>query len=658
MFAAGRRRATQLMLHQRAAAAWSRRVSTAVAAEPSAAAAAAELDLVPTIPPERIRNFCIIAHVDHGKSTLSDRLMEMTGAVSAIAGDRAQLLDNLTVERERGITIKAQTVSLLHRHEGETYLLNLIDTPGHVDFSYEVSRSIAACQGALLLVDATKGVQAQTMANFFLAFEQELAITPVVNKVDLPHADVDGALAQMRDAFDVESEEALRISAKTGEGCEALLPAIIEAMPPPAADGSAPLRILLFDSWYDEFQGVLCLIEVLAGSLHAGAPVHSAATGKTFTAQQIYLNRPLGRLPLETLGPGQVGVVSLGMKAIEEACVGDTLSSPSDPQPALPGFQRPQPMVFAGLFPAHESGFEELEYAMGRFRLKDGSVSVEPEQSASLGRGLRCGFLGMLHMEVVQQRLLEEHGVDVLVTAPTVPLHATLTDGTERAVLSAEAMPPRQLLRELREPVVIVTLLSPSEYAGALISLCEERAGEQVEQTYLGGDRALVRYRMPLAEIATEFHDRVKTISSGYASVDYEPAGSQIADVVSLGLRVNAEPVDALARIVRRAKAVSLGREMVSTLAGEMERQVYEIAIQAVVDNKVVARETIKATRKDVTAKCYGGDITRKKKLLEKQKAGKKRRAALSVGQVSIPQEAFIAVLSPGRGRQQRKKQR
>jgi elongation factor 4 len=622
---------------------------------------AALLDAVTSIPPSNIRNFAIISHVDHGKSTLSDRLMSITGAVP---DDRAreQLLDSLDVERERGITIKAQTVSLLHRcpASDELYLLNLIDTPGHVDFSYEVSRSIAACQGALLLVDATKGVQAQTVANFFLAFEQELAITPVVNKVDLAHANVDGALEQMRDAFDISVDEALRISAKTGMGCDALIPALIHRMPPPMARAEQPLRLLLFDSWYDEFLGVLCLVEVLDGTLKVGEQLVSAATGKQFATQRISLMRPLGHHLLETLGPGQVGCVSLGMKQIDEACVGDTLSSPSNPQPALPGFKRPQPMVFAGLFPTQDSAFEELQYAMSRFLLKDGSVQVEHEQSASLGRGLRCGFLGMLHMEVVQQRLEREHGVEVIVTAPTVPLQATLKrDGTVKPVLSAEALPPRNQLRELQEPLVCVTLLSPSEHTGALISLCEGREGEQLEHSYIGTDRALLRYRMPLAEIVTEFHDRVKTISSGFASVDYEDAGMQPADVVSLGVRVNSQPVDALTRIVRRGKATRLGREMVETLANEMDRAVYEIIIQAVVDGKVVARETLKATRKNVLAKCYGGDITRKKKLLEKQKAGKKR-AALTVGQtgISIPQEAFVAVLSPGRRKEKKGKGR
>ena len=611
----------------------------------------AHLAAVASVAPSHIRNFAIISHVDHGKSTLSDRLMAMTGAVPENRA-RAQLLDSLDVERERGITIKAQTVSLLHRclESDELYLLNLIDTPGHVDFSYEVSRSIAACQGALLLVDATKGVQAQTVANFFLAFEQDLAIQPVVNKVDLPHADVEGALAQMRDAFDLEVDEALRISAKTGAGCDTLLPALLR-LPPPPARRDAPLRLLLFDSWYDDFLGVLCLVEVLDGVLTVGAPLLSAASDKRFTAQRLSLMRPLGLHEVSALGPGMVGCVSLGMKQIDEAQVGDTLSSPEAPQPALPGFKRPQPMVFAGLFPTDEAGFEELQFAMSRFLLKDGSVQVENEHSASLGRGLRCGFLGMLHMEVVQQRLEREHGVEVIVTAPTVPLQATLTDGRVVQVLSAEALPPRNELRELHEPLVTCTLLAPSEFAGALISLCEERDGVQVEHTYLGADRALLRYRMPLAEIATEFHDRVKTISSGYASVDYEDAGMQSADVVSLGLRVNQQPVDALARIVRRSKAVGLGREMVSALAQEMERQVYEVIIQAVVDSKVVARETIRATRKNVLAKCYGGDVTRKKKLLEKQKAGKKRSALTVGGNISIPQEAFVAVLSPEKRR-------
>ena len=618
------------------------------------------LELVPEIPPERIRNFCIIAHVDHGKSTLADKLMGITGAVPAEKA-QAQLLDSLSVERERGITIKAQTVSLLHTCErsGDLYLLNLIDTPGHVDFSYEVGRSIAACQGALLLVDCTKGVQAQTVANFFLAFEQDLSITPVVNKVDLPHADVDGALSQMEEVFDLDPTTALPISAKTGQGCEALLPEILERFPPPSASADAPLRLLLFDSWYDEYEGVLCLVEVLDGTLKAGQAVLSAASGKTFQTNRIALMRPLGHHPLQRLGPGMVGCVSLGMKSIHEAFVGDTLSSPAAPQPALPGFRKPQAMVFAGVFPATGSTFDELQFGMDRFLLKDGSVTVAPEQSASLGRGLRCGFLGMLHMEVVQQRLLAEHDLDVLVTAPTVPLQATLKDGRVVPVLSPEAMPAKQDIKALHEPLVTVTLITPSDYLGGLISLCEARDGVQLEQTYIGKERVLIKYRMPLAEIATEFHDRVKGLTSGFASMDYEDAGMQQADVVNLELRVNNNKVDALARIVRRSKAETMGREMAAVLKDEMERAVYEIIIQATVDGKVVARETIRARRKDVTAKCYGGDVTRKKKLLNKQKEGKKR-AALTVGQsgVSIPHEAFIAVLSPGKRKKSKSKSR
>lgn len=630
------------------------------AASAGDAAQAALLAEVSAIPPDRIRNFCIISHVDHGKSTLADRLMEMTGAVPP--GGQQQMLDSLEVERTRGITIKAQTVSLLHREpsSGEAFLLNLIDTPGHVDFSYEVSRSIAACQGALLLVDATKGVQAQTVANFFLAFEQELAITPVVNKIDLPHAEVDAVLGQIRDAFDLSTDGALCISAKTGVGTDALLPALLQSMPPPSARADAPLRLLLFDSWYDEYRGVLCLIQVLGGELRLGERLVSAASGKEFSVLGLELMRPLQNHGLDALGPGMVGCVALGMKAIEEACVGDTLSRPSAPQPALPGFKRPRPMVFAGLYPLEEGGFEGLRYAMDRFLLKDGSVSVENDHSTSLGRGLRCGFLGMLHMEVVQQRLAHEHGVDVLVTAPTVPLRAMLRDGSEVPVLAAEHVPPPQHLLELREPLVDVTLLSPGEYAGPLISLCEAHGGALLEHSYIGtSGRALLRYRLPFAEIATDFHDKVKGLSSGFASIDYEEAGEQAADVVVLGLHINKQPVDALARIVRRNKAAGLGRQMVETMKEELDRQIYEVVIQAVVNGStVVARESIKAARKNVLAKCYGGDVTRKKKLLEKQKAGKKRSAAaaLTVGDVSVPQQALIAVLAPGKRKKGRRR--
>ena len=459
----------------------------------------------------------------------------------------------------------------------------------------------------------------------------------------------------MHDAFDLPTSDALRISAKTGVGCDDVLPTIIERFPPPTACASKPLRVLLFDSWWDEFRGVLCLIEVLDGTVEVGDELRSAASGKVFGVQQLHLMRPLGPHALSRLGPGQVGCVELGMKTIHEASVGDTLSSPGNPQPPQPGFKRPQPMVFAGIYPTDSSGFEELQYAMGRFMLKDGSVTVEPEQSRSLGRGMRCGFLGVLHMEVVQQRLREEHNVDVIVTAPTVPLQATLVDGTIMPVLSPEMMPEKKVLRELREPMVNVTLLCPANDTGALIALCEDRAGAQIELSYLGGERALLRYRMPLGEIATEFHDRVKTLSSGFASVDYEEAGLEEADVVNLSLRVNQQPVDALSRIVRRSKAREMGKEMAEVLSKELDRQNHEVIIQAVADGTVVARQTIKALRKDVTAKCYGGDVQRKKKLLMKQKEGKKR-AALTVGDVSIPQDAFIAVLSPNKRKSSRKK--
>ena len=594
--------------------------------------------------------------------------MDMTGAVPS-GKSRAQLLDSLEVERSRGITVKAQTVSLFHRDEatGELYLLNLIDTPGHVDFSYEVSRSIAACQGALLLVDCTKGVQAQTVANFWLAFEQELSILPIVNKVDLPHANVAGALEQMQSAFDLEPADALCISAKTGVGTDALIPRLLERVPPPTARAEAPLRVLLFDSWYDDFRGVLCLVQVLDGELRLGHKLVSAATGKEYVVTGLELMRPLGMRPLPSLGPGTVGCAVLGMKAISEACVGDTLCEPHAVQPPLPGFRRPQPTVFAGLFPTSEDGFDELQHAMGRFLLKDGSVSVETDHSNTLGRGLRCGFLGMLHMEVVQQRLRQEHGVEVLVTAPTVPLRATMGDGTQLPILSPEAIPrdfhsltgraaaagaaraaDPQAMVALEEPLVSVTLLAPSEHVGALISECEARSGVQASHSYLGADRAMLKYTLPLAEIATDFHDTVKSLSNGFASLDYEAAGHQPADIVVLGLRINGADVDALSRIVRRAHALPLAREMVSSMKAEMEREIFDVVIQAVANgSRVLARETIKATRKNVLAKCYGGDISRKKKLLNKQKEGKKRRA-IQAGPVQVPQEAFLAVLAPG----------
>ena len=610
----------------------------------------------PQIPhPNYIRNFSIIAHVDHGKSTLSDRLIELTNSLdSARPIETPQMLDSLAVERQRGITIKAQAVSLFYTDQkNNTYLLNLIDTPGHVDFSYEVSRSIAACQGAVLLVDATKGVQAQTVANFWLAYEQELAITPAVNKVDLPHADVPGALEQMNAVFDIEPVQVLPISAKTGLGVDKLLSELVQRTPPPMARRDAPLRMLLFDSWYDEFRGVLCLVQVLDGQLEPGSELFSAATGNTYSLGSIELMRPTGPQPIRLLGPGMVGCVSLGMKSIAEACVGDTLSSPLNPQPALPGFKRPQPMVFAGIYPTDSSEFDALQHALRRFQLKDGSVTIETEHSPSLGRGYRCGFLGLLHMEVVQQRLEEEHDTEIVLTSPTVPLRAVLKDGSEICVNSPESLPVDDELQSLFEPLVRATILSPREHLGALIGLCESSSGIDSSTSYLGSDRVMLQYTLPLAEIATDFHDRVKTLSSGYASLDYEPAGEQPADVVVLGLRVNGASVGALTRIVRRPRAIQMGKHMVQTLKAEMEREAYDIIIQATVGTglnpSVVARETIKAVRKNVLSKCYGGDVSRKKKLLEKQKAGKKRqKALLSGGKVSIPHSAFLKVLAPG----------
>ena len=601
------------------------------------------------MPPERVRNFCIVAHVDHGKSTLADRLMEMCGAVG-VGVDRAQLLDDLAVEKERGITVKARTVSLIHQNtsDGLPYLLNLIDTPGHVDFSYETSRSIAACQGALLLVDACQGVQAQTVANFWLAFEQNLSITPVINKVDLPHADIPGTVEQMEAVFGVEAEEVVAISAKTGLGTTELLGALLERTPPPAASRDRPLRVLLFDSWYDEYRGVLCLVQVLDGVLCVGDQLLSAATGKTYPLLQIELMRPSTPVALRGLYAGQVGCISLGMKHIVEANVGDMLSAPSAPQAPLEGFKRPQPMVFAGFYPSDEQGFEALQHAMGRFCLQDGSVRVESDHSPTLGRGLRCGFLGMLHMEVVQQRLEQEHGVNVIVTAPTVPLEATLSDGSIVSILSPEALPEGKDALELREPLVKVTLITPTAHLGAISQLCIGRSGELCGESYLGPERVMVQYTLPLAEIATDFHDRVKTLSQGYASLDYEPAGTQPADVVALGLKVNGNAVAALTRIVRRPNAERMGREMAMRLKGELSRQVYDIVIQATIGIRVVARETIRASRKDVLAKCYGGDVSRKKKLLEKLKAGKKKRQ-MHVGDVPIPHGAFVKVLTPAK---------
>ncbi|EFN57155.1 hypothetical protein CHLNCDRAFT_56093 [Chlorella variabilis] len=601
-------------------------------------------------PPDRIRNFSIIAHVDHGKSTLADRLLEATGAIAA--GGQAQYLDKLQVERERGIT--AQTVSLVYRHLGADYLLNLIDTPGHVDFSYEVSRSLAACQGALLLVDASQG--AQTVANFFLAFEQDLAIVPVLNKIDMDSAEPQRVAQQLKDAFDIEPEECLRVSAKTGLGLEAVLPAVVERVPPPRGDPSADLRMLLFDAYHDEYRGVVCLVEVLDGRVQKGDKITAASTGTHYEVNEVGLLAPEPQ-PTGELLTGQVGYMLVGMKDTRSARVGDTWHHQRMPVPALPGFKSAKSMVFAGIFPLSADGFEQLQAAMERLTLNDASgkpraawclrstaVAVRRENSNALGAGFRCGFLGLLHMDVFRQRLEQEHGASVIVTAPTVPCRVVLPGGDTLELQNPAEFPLNVKIAEVWEPTVAATIVTPNDYVGSIMQLCQDRRGEMQEHAVLGAGRTLLKYHLPLAELGGDYYDELKSVSSGYASFDYEEA--EQAHLQRLDILINGEPVDALARVVHRDKAQVVGRRLCAKLRDLMDRQQFEVVLQASAGGRIVARETLKAYRKNVLAKCYGGDVSRKRKLLEKQKEGKKRMRR--VGSVDVPQEVFHELMKAG----------
>ncbi|KAI4351609.1 hypothetical protein L6164_005953 [Bauhinia variegata] len=605
-------------------------------------------------PPELIRNFSIIAHVDHGKSTLADRLLELTGTIKKGHG-QPQYLDKLQVERERGITVKAQTATMFYKHsllggnnddvhEPPNFLLNLIDTPGHVDFSYEVSRSLAACQGALLVVDAAQGVQAQTVANFYLAFESNLAIIPVINKIDQPTADPDRVKAQLKSMFDLDPSDALLTSAKTGQGLEQVLPAVIERIPPPPGKSSSPLRMLLLDSYYDEYKGVICHVAVVDGALRKGDKISSAATGQSYEALDVGIMNPEFK-PTGTLLTGQVGYVVSGMRSTKEARVGDTLYHTRSTVEALPGFKPAKHMVFSGLYPADGSDFEALNHAIERLTCNDASVSITKESSTALGLGFRCGFLGLLHMDVFHQRLEQEYGAHVISTIPTVPYIFEYSDGRKLEVQNPAALPsnPKQRVTASWEPTVIATIIIPSEYVGSVITLCSERRGQQLEYSFIDSQRAFMKYRMPLREIVVDFYNELKSITSGYASFDYEDADYQNSDLVKLDILLNGQPVDAMATIVHNLKAQRVGRELVEKLKKFIDRQMFEITIQAAIGSNIIARETISAMRKNVLAKCYGGDVTRKRKLLEKQKEGKKRMKR--VGSVDIPQEAFHELL-------------
>jgi translation factor GUF1, mitochondrial len=600
-----------------------------------------QIDLL-HLPPSRVRNFSIIAHIDHGKSTLSDRLLEYTGTISE-REKKEQFLDKLQVERERGITVKAQTASMFYTYKGEEYLLNLIDTPGHVDFSYEVSRSLYACQGALLLVDAAQGVQAQTMANFYLAFEQDLTIIPILNKIDLPTADPERVLGELSRLFDFKAAEVVHASGKTGIGIADILAHIIDVIPAPAGIRDAPLKALLFDSWFDEFRGVICLVAIHDGMLKKGDRVTLAQSNVSYDILEIGLMHP-ELTPTPALYAGQVGYIITGMRTVREARVGDTIHQYRIPVEPFPGFKPAKPVVFAGIYPLDSEDIEPLAEAIEKLILNDASVSVEKKSSVALGLGFRCGFLGLLHMDVFKQRLEQEYGLSVIATAPSVLFKVKLAHKDELlSVENPSDFPDPGIIDEIYEPVIDATIILPSQYLGNILNLCEERRGVQKEMSFIDAQRALLKYVLPLNEIATDFYDQLKSLSSGYASLDYEQAGYNPAKLVKMDILLNGNPVDALSLIVHVDKAYYIGRELAERLRKVIPRQLYEVIIQAAIGAKIIARERIAPLRKDVTAKCYGGDITRKRKLLEKQKEGKKKMK--QVGTVEIPQEAFLSIL-------------
>ena len=591
--------------------------------------------------PEHIRNFSIIAHIDHGKSTLSDRLLEYTGTLST-RHKQEQFLDKLQVERERGITVKAQTASMLYEYKGETYLLNLIDTPGHVDFSYEVSRSLYACQGAVLLVDAAQGVAAQTMANFYLAFEQDLAIIPVVNKIDMANADPDKVAQQMETLFDFQKNEMIYASAKKGIGIPELLEAIIERIPAPISHDDQPLKALLFDSWFDEYRGVVCLIAIQDGVIKKGDKITLAQQGTDYEVLDLGILYP-NEVSMPALYAGQVGYLITGMKTIKEARVGDTIHLAKQPVKPFPGFKPAKPVVFAGIFPVESTEFQLVADAIEKLTLNDASVQVEKKSSPALGLGFRCGFLGLLHMDVFKQRLEQEYNLDVIATAPSVLYKIILKNGETASIENPGDFPDPSKIEAILEPVINATIIVPKAYLGNIITLCESSRGEQKDLAYLDDERVILKYKLPLNEVATDFYDKLKSYSSGYASFDYEDADYEASDLVKMDILLNGRSVDALSTIVHKEKAYYLGRFLAEQLRKAIPRQQFEVAIQAAIGAKIIARETVKPVRKDVIAKCYGGDITRKRKLLDKQKKGKKKMK--NVGNVEVPQEAFLSIL-------------
>ena len=594
---------------------------------------------------QRVRNFSIIAHIDHGKSTLADRLLETTGALQAREME-AQVLDSMDLERERGITIKAHPVRLNYSaKDGNAYVLNLIDTPGHVDFSYEVTRSLAACEGALLLVDASQGVEAQTLANAYLAVEHNLEIIPVINKIDLPGAEPEEARRQIEEIIGLDGAGAILTSAKEGIGITDVLEAVVHRLPPPKGDPSAPLKALIFDSWYDPYRGVVIVARVLEGTLRKGTKIRLMAQGQDYEIDQIGVFLPKPQ-PIDDLGPGEVGFVVANIKTVSDAKIGDTITETNRPaSEAFPGFKELKPMVFAGLYPVESHQYSELREALEKLRLNDASFFFEPETSAALGFGFRCGFLGLLHMEIVQERLERELNMDLVTTAPGVLYRVTTTDGTVLEIDSPSKLPEGNVAK-IEEPIITAMMLTPSEHVGGILQLCQDKRGVQKSLEYLSSNRVLITYELPFNEVVLDFYDKLKTLSRGYASLDYHVTGYWESPLVKMDILVNGDPVDALSVIVHRDAAYERGRALASKMRELIPRQMFEVAIQAAIGGRIIARESVKALRKNVLAKCYGGDISRKRKLLEKQKEGKKRMKR--VGKVEIPQEAFLAVLKMG----------
>lgn len=597
---------------------------------------------------DRIRNFSIIAHIDHGKSTLADRILQLTGAVS----DREmedQLLDDMDLERERGITIKAHAVRLDYTaRDGKQYVLNLIDTPGHVDFSYEVSRSLSACEGALLVVDASQGVEAQTLANTYLAIENDLELVPVLNKIDLPSAEPERIKEQIETIIGLDTTHTVLCSAKTGQGVDDIIEELIRDIPPPKGDPKAPLKALIFDSWYDSYRGVIVLFRVVDGTLKKGTKIRFFNTGREYQVETIGVNRPRPT-PIAELGPGEVGSVTASIKTVADVQIGDTITDAANPATEpLPGFQEVKPMVFAGLYPTDSAQYEDLRDAMDKLRLNDASFFYEPESSTALGFGFRCGFLGLLHMEIIQERLEREFNLDLITTAPGVRYRVTTTDGAVHEIDSPSQMPDPGRISKIEEPYIEATILTNDAFLGGILPLLDEKRGVQKKFEYVTKDRVMLVYELPLNEIVLDFYDRLKSVSRGYASLDYHLSGYQESKLVKLDILVSGEPVDALSLILHTDTAASKGRLLTAKMKELIPRQLFEVPIQAAIGNKVIARETVKAMGKNVIAKCYGGDISRKRKLLEKQKEGKRRMK--KVGRVEIPQEAFLAVLKVNEG--------